>query len=215
MAGAVELRPVVMMIWQWSAAVVDDNLVFIKSQNISCWMESCTLDKEVPSSFLQQVHWWCSVVPNTQILIGLTICCPGFCPYTMMSKHTGTTVSPVWCDGSRALSFIERPLLVRVTAPALWRRDQISPTISVDVIIACPLYTAVNRQRWDFLIARSWHALPRCVTSAPSLSLFCSRLKSEDPSLHVFISSTLVALCEVTLSLLKLNHSCYSLIFIS
>ena len=86
----------------------------------------------------------------------------------------------------------------RRTPPARGSRDQNPPTIGADHITAGPPYTAVHCRRSSFPVAaaRTWNDLPRHVTSASSLPVSRSRLKT-----HFFrrsFASLLLSACEVT-----------------
>jgi len=73
--------------------------------------------------------------------------------------------------------------------------------ISINIITACPPYTAVKLSTisdWAFLIAAAhiWNAQPRHVMSATSLPVFCSHL---DTPLQVFISFPWVLLSDLVI----------------
>ena len=80
--------------------------------------------------------------------------------------------------------------------PAHGSRDQNPPTIGVDHITAGPPYTAVDDQAFPVAAARTWNDLPFHVTSASSLPVFRSRLK------------TLLALIFVTFAQCLRSDSC-------
>ena len=68
------------------------------------------------------------------------------------------------------------------TLPASRHRSSMSSAFRLGIVTDCPPYAAVNR-RWPFPVAapRIWNSLPQHVTSAPSLAIFHSRLKT-----HIF-----------------------------
>ena len=121
---------------------------------------------------------------------------------TWQLQNTFSTNSPFWLSNTAKKR--HRRIPGRWTLPARGPRDSIPPTISVDVITACPPYTAVNRRWSSFSDCRppTWNTRPR--------HLFTVAIP-----LGVFISLTFVVPVKC-LSFLDtvIDHSCYLLFYI-